>query len=490
MERHSPKLTLLTEPVIKEIIDEAMGLLESTGVTVEEPDTLELLAEMGAVVDGAKHVARFKRDMVERTLASAPGKMELYTLSGEKAFAFGDGQIHFNPGSAALFILDLDGPVMRKPFVEDVVRFAKLTHTLENIEAASTGIIPSDVPEGVSDSLRLFISCLFSDKPVVTGTFSLDGFDVMRDLLLARTGEDSMRAKPVAVFDVCPTSPLRWSEIGCHDLRLAAQNAIPAQLISMPLAGALAPMSLVASVVQHTVETLSGIVIHQAWTPGSPIIWGGSPAVFDMRHSTSPMGAVETLLIDLGDTEVGKYLGMPTQAYLGMSDSKLLDAQAGMESAMTMLAASAGSVDFVSGPGMLNFESCQSLEKLVMDNEICGMVRRFKHGLAGEGDTLGTEAILEGLREGNFLTTGETLKLYRKECCYPGKLIDRRSLKDEGPLDSGGFNRRAGAEVEARLESYQRPEIPAARLDDLYSVMGAALERAGAKKIMEKIPRP
>ena len=82
---------------------------------------------------------------------------------------------------------------MRKPFVEDVVRFAELTHTLENIEAASTGVIPSEVPEEVSDSLRLFISCLFSDKPVVTGTFSKSGFELMRDLLLARTGEDSLR---------------------------------------------------------------------------------------------------------------------------------------------------------------------------------------------------------------------------------------------------------------------------------------------------------
>ena len=75
MDRHSPKLTLLTEPVVKEIIDEAMGLLENTGVTVEEPDTLELLAEMGANIDSGKHVAKFKRDMVERAVASAPKQL-------------------------------------------------------------------------------------------------------------------------------------------------------------------------------------------------------------------------------------------------------------------------------------------------------------------------------------------------------------------------------------------------------------------------------
>ncbi len=487
MERHSPNLKLLTESVIGEIIDEAMGLLEKTGVTVEETETLELLADMGADTDRGGHVARFKRHMVERAVTSAGGTLDLYDMTGGKRFALGDGQIHFNPGSAALFILDLDGPAMRKPVIDDVVRFSKLVHTLENVEAASTGVIPSDVPEEVSDSIRLFISCMFTDKPVVTGTFTTGGFKVMLELLLARTGEDSLRDKPVAVFDVCPTSPLRWSALGCHDLRQCAQNAVPAQLISMPLAGALAPMSLIASVVQHTVETLSGIVIHQAWTPGSPIIWGGSPAVFDMRHSTSPMGAVETLLIDLADTEVGRHLGLPTQAYLGMSDSKFLDAQAGMESAMTMLAASAGSVDFVSGPGMLNFESCQSLEKLVLDNEICGMARRFKRGLAGEGDTLGTDAILEGLAEESFLTAEQTLKLYRSECCYPGKVIDRKSLMDESPIDPGSLLDRARTEVADRLESYARPEIPVDRLNDMRSVMAAALDAAGAGAIKKKV---
>jgi trimethylamine--corrinoid protein Co-methyltransferase len=141
----------------------------------------------------------------------------------------------------------------------------------------------------------------------------------------------------------------------------------------------------------------------------------------------------------------------------------------------------------VSGPGMLNFESCQSLEKLVVDNEICGMVQRFKQGLAGEGDTLGTDAILEGLAEGNFLTTEETLKLYRKECCYPGNTIDRRSLKDEGAVEPGGLNARARAEVDARVASYERPPLAADRLRDMQAVMGAALDSAGAGGMKQRL---
>jgi trimethylamine--corrinoid protein Co-methyltransferase len=490
MDPQHPRLTILDDKTIEKVLDEAMDLLEKAGITIEDNETLDILGQMGAGITRDRHNATLKRSMVENAVASAPKSLTLFGLDGSERFRFGDGQIHFNPGSAALFVLDYLGSgaaTMRKPTLDDVARFVRLTHTLENIEAASTGVVPGDVPQEVSDSIRLYVSCLYSTKPVVTGTFSEKGFEVMRDLLLARTGAESLRERPCAIFDVCPSSPLRWSHLGCHDLRQCAQNAVPAQLISMPLAGALAPMSLVASVVQHTAETLSGVVIHQSWTPGSPIIYGGSPAIFDMRHSTSPMGAVETLMIDLAYTEVGKYLGFPTQAYLGMSDAKVLDAQAGMETAMTILVAATGRVDFISGPGMLNFENCQSLEKLVLDNEICGMARRLKRGLEPQGKSLGFDAVMAGLAEGNFFTLDDTLRLYKEEAYYPGKAIDRKPLKEEGPVDGARLGKAAREEVERRLKAYQRPAIKEAIARDLKAVMTEALSAHGVESLVEKL---
>jgi trimethylamine--corrinoid protein Co-methyltransferase len=486
MEPQKPSLTVLSQEAIGKVLDEGMELLEKAGITVEEPETLDLLGQMGAEVSRKDGKARIKRSIVESAVASAPKGLTLFDLDGKEAFRFGDGQIHFNPGSAALFILDAATSTMRKPLVADVARFSRLTDTLENIEAASTGVVPSDVPQVVSDSVRLFISCLYSRKPVVTGTFSEKGFKVMLDLLLARTGTETLREKPCAIFDVCPSSPLRWSALGCHDLKQCAQNAVPAELISMPLSGALSPMSLLASVVQHTAETLSGIVIHQAWTPGTPIIYGGSPAVFDMRHSTSPMGAVETLLVDLADAEVGKHLGLPTQAYLGMSDAKVLDAQAGMETAMTIAVAAAGKIDFISGPGMINFENCQSLEKLILDNEICGMARRFKRGLEPRGKSLGFDAVVAGLEQGTYFTLDETLTLYREEAYWPGKVIDRKAWKEEGPVDAGRLLAEAAREVEKRLARYKPPDLGPARLKDIKAVAASALEPHGLKDLVEK----
>jgi trimethylamine--corrinoid protein Co-methyltransferase len=78
------------------------------------------------------------------------------------------------------------------------------------------------------------------------------------------------------------------------------------------------------------------------------------------------MGAIETAMIDASYAQVGKSLGLPTHTYLGASDAKIVDAQAGLESGMTALVGALAGINMISGAGMLDFLACQSAEKLVM----------------------------------------------------------------------------------------------------------------------------
>ncbi|MBW2278869.1 MAG: trimethylamine methyltransferase family protein, partial [Deltaproteobacteria bacterium] len=123
------------------------------------------------------------------------------------------------------------------------------------------------------------------------------------------------------------------------------------------------------------------MVISQSSNPGTPVLYGGSPAIFDMRYETTPMGAIETMMIDCAYNEIGTVLGMPTQAYISLSDAKQLDSQAGLETGVGATLAALSGINNISGPGMLDFESCHSLEKLVLDNEICGMMHRLLRGI-------------------------------------------------------------------------------------------------------------
>jgi len=238
----------------------------------------------------------------------------------------------------------------------------------------------------------------------------------MKELLLScRLSEDDLARKPLAIFDVCPSPPLKWSDLTSQSLIDAAKSMIPSEFVSMPLAGASAPITLIGSITQHSAECLAGVVIGQLAKTGAPLIWGGSPAILDMKQGTTPMGAIETMMINLGDIEMGKFMKMPTHAYMSLSDSKVPDAQAGFEGGMGALLAGLAGINMISGPGMLDFESTQSIEKLVIDNEIAGMVKRLLRGVEDHGTPFASEILKDYDEKEELLSHPTTLKLFRKE---------------------------------------------------------------------------
>jgi trimethylamine--corrinoid protein Co-methyltransferase len=247
----------------------------------------------------------------------------------------------------------------------------------------------------------------------------------------------------------------------------------------MPLAGAAAPVTLIGAIVQHAAECLSGITIHQLARPGAPIIWGGAPAIFDMRKGTTPMGAVETAMIDAAYAQVGKSLDLPTHTYLGASDGKLVDAQAGLESGMTALIGALAGINMISGAGMLDFLACQSPEKLVVDAEAIGMVKRLLEGVHVHTETLAL-AMFDGINfKGDFLKQRITRELFAKEQHLPSKVIDRDSVR--GWLQDGRQDTftRARKRVEALLQEYQPPQTPSEQVGELKAMVEALARGAG-----------
>ncbi len=475
-----PRLTILSEPMVDQVIHEAMELLQDPGVRVHNEDALTLLADAGAGVDRAGRVARIPETIVRRALETAPNEFYLYGLDGKQAVHYGGDSVQFDPGSAALSILDSRTQRQRTPVTTDFVRFVKLVEMLPQIDAQSTAMVCGDVPNEIGDLYRLYLALNFMRKPVVTGAFRKDTWWTMREMLAAVAGSSAALAeKPIAVFDVCPSPPLLWSDLTCQNLIDCARNGIPAELVSMPLAGATAPVTLAAAVVQHAAECLSGVAIGQLAKPGSPIVWGGSPAAFDMRAGTTPMGDIGTWLIDCAYTQVGKALRLPTHAYLGMSDAKMVDAQCGLESAGgTILAALAG-VNMVSGAGMLDFESCQSLEKLVLDAEAIGMAKRLIAGIEAREEPIALTLMRKLGHRAEYLADPHTLKWFSKELYLPSEVIDRGSLDAWERKGSKSALQRAGERVDQLTAKYRQPEFSTEICAEIRSITKAAARKYG-----------
>jgi trimethylamine--corrinoid protein Co-methyltransferase len=481
-----PVLRFLSDQLIERITAEARDILCKLGTKVHNRTVLDLLADHGAKVDMDKQHVLYTDDIIDKALKTVPRSFPLYDAAGNQSHDFSGFNVYFTPGSAALHILDSRSGEIRKPDTNDYVRYAKLVSRLDHIASQSTAFIPADVSEKISDSYRLYLSLLYCEKPVVTGTFTIEAFEIMKELQLAvRGSEQALKEKPLTIFSCCPTSPLKWSDVTSQNVIDCGKYGIPVEFISMPLSGFMAPVTLVGTLVAHTAETLSGIVISQISTPGAPILYGGSPAAFDIRYETTPMGAVETQMVDCAYNEIGKYFGFPTQAYISLSDAKRLDAQAGSESAMGATMAALAGINNISGPGMLDFENCQSLEKLVMDNEICGMVLRMTRGIEPREDFPALPHFEELLKEKHLLISKHTRRHLKAEHYFPGQVIDRANLsrwRQEGSLS---LMERASREVERHLDDYQPCGLPENTKAQLTALMEAEARRCG----MDRLPK-
>ncbi len=480
-----PHLRFLSDDVINQITNEGLALLMDPGVRVENAEALELLANAGADVDFEAQVAHIPEDIVRTALETAPSEFDLYDLDGEPVVHYGADSVQFAPGSGALTLLDSETQEQRAPVTDDLVKFVKLVETLPQVDAQSTAFVCSDVPDEIGDLYRLYLALNYMCKPIVTGAFRKDTWWTMKDMLVAVAGgEDALAERPIAIFDVCPSPPLKWSDLTCQNMVDCARHGIPSQLISMPLAGATAPVTIAGAVVQHTAECMSGVAICQLAAEGAPIVWGGSPAVFDMREGTTPMGAVGTWMIDVSYAEVGRALGLPTHVYLGMSDAKVVDAQCGLESAGSTLVAALAGVNMVTGAGMIDFESCHSFEKLVIDAEIIGMANRLIAGVEVRDKPIALELMRKVGHRGDYLGQLHTLKWFREEQYIPSEVIDRGSLEAWKKKGRKTAWERAQDRVVALLDTYESPPIA----DDLRSELRALTLKAAQTFGMDELP--
>jgi trimethylamine--corrinoid protein Co-methyltransferase len=465
-----PVFRLLDRYGIGAIHEAALEVLEGSGVMVKNEGALELLRGAGCPIEG--NITRLPLGLVEECLGRAPSSFELHTRDGEGSRTVGGDNVVYNPGSAAIYFMDRESGEMRRAVARDLVELVRLTDALENIHAQSTAMVPSDVPDGIADLYRLQVILKNSTKPMITGAFTKRGLIDMKEMLEAVAGgSEELRETPRGIFDCCPSSPLMWSDVTCQNLIDCAEAGIPAEIIPAPQMGATSPVTIGGTLVLSAAEFLSGVVISQLVEPGAPVVFGGSPSAFDMRYCTARLGAVEAVMAACAFAELGKHYGVPTHGYLGLSDSKVVDAQSGYEAGLGITLAALTGVNIVSGPGMLACENCQSLEKLVIDNDLCGAAYRLLEGVDLEEDALAPDLISKVGPGGHFLAEKHTREHLRREQFMPSKVICRLTpdaWRKEGSKDSLDRARERVTRTLREHHPWPLPEDSERRLDEVF----------------------
>ena len=477
-----PSLQVLSTELIERILHEAKRVLWEVGIEVRGAQLRQRLLDHGLPAGSSPLHIRFPADVVDQAIASTPSSFKLYNRDGQLAADVGGDHTHFTPGSSGLKILDHRTGATRLANTADFVEYVRLGDGLEHIPYLSTAFSTNDdIEPGVSDAWRLFLCLTQSKKPIVSGAFTEHGVPRMAAMMeLFRSGRQELIEKPMAIFTITATGNFRYSEDSCQNLLDCVEAGIPVEIVPVTLMGLIAPVTLVGATVFHTVDVLAGLTMAQIVKPGAPVLFGGAPASFHMREATSPMLGIDALRLDVAYAAVGKHLGLPTQAYMALSDAKFLDAQAGAESFGSGLLAALANINSVSGPGMLDFVLVFSLPKLLLDNAFAGQIHHFRRDIEVNEDLPVAELIDELLREQHLITAEHTLKHWQTQLHMPDRVIDRSNRENWQKAGSPDLDQRSRAEVDRRLAAYHPVKTDPATVAELERLIRDGLQAPDA----------
>jgi trimethylamine--corrinoid protein Co-methyltransferase len=451
-----PRLEVLDPALTASIVDEAKRILAEVGMEIRGPELRARLLDHG-LPQAPNGRVLFPAEVVEAAVASAPSSFVLYDRDGNPHADIGGDRVHFVPGSSGLKVLDHRTGEVRLANTVDFVEYIRLGDGLDHIPYLATAFSTNeDIEAQVSDAWRLRLALSNTKRPIVSGAFTEHGVERMVEIMaLFRGSLEDLRTRPMSIFTITATGNFRYSEDSCQNLIDCVEAGIPVEIVPVTLMGLIAPVTPVGATVFHTVDVLAGITMAQVVRPGAPVLFGGAPATFHMKIASSPMSAIEALQLDTAYVAVAKSLGLPTQSYMALSEAKEIDAQAGAETFGSALLAALAGVNSVSGPGMLDFLLVFSLPKLVLDDELCGQALRFVRDVHPIEDLPSRALVDEVLSQQHLIMAEHTTRHWPEELYLPGRVFDRDNRENWAKAGALDANRRAIAEVERRLATYQ-----------------------------------
>ena len=472
-----PTLNILSDELIGRILAEAKRIMAEVGMEICGPTLRQRLLDHGLKTDESGERVMFQPEIVDRAIASAPKSFTLYDRDGRPHAEIGGYNVHYVPGSSGLKIMDHRNGETRLANSTDFVEYARLCDGLEHIAYLATAFSTNaDIEAQVSDAWRLYMAMVNSKKPVVSGAFGEHGVPRMAGMMqLFRRDRAELIAKPMSIFTVTATGNFRFGEDSCQNLLDCVEAGIPIEIVPVTLMGLIAPVTLVGALVFHCVDVLTGITMAQIVKPGAPVLFGGAPATFHMKAASAPMAAIEAQHLNVGYVAIAKSLGLPTQAYMALSDGKFLDAQAGAETMTSAMLAALAGVNSVSGPGMLDFVLTFSLPKLVFDNEVCGQCLHFVREIRVLEDLPAADLVSYLRQNLHLITAPHTLKYWPQELYLTDPVIDRENRENWATAGSKDLYQRACEQVDRRLAAYAPFDTDAAIDGELRRLIKAGL---------------
>ena len=410
------------------ICDEAFRVLAEIGLGEVPPVVRDRALEAGASLTEEGRL-RYPRALVEDVIARAAKRFVLPGREPRHDIEVGGDRVYFGTGGAAVQTLDRESGRYRPSTLADLYDFTRLIDRLPNVSWFTRCCVATDVPDVADlDINTAYALAAGTTKPVGT-SFSqpetVAPVVALFDQVLG--GEGRFRQRPFCKAHISPVvSPLRYGEDAAGVTLECLRQGLPINAIIAAMSGATAPAAPAGFLVQSTAETLAALVLVNLFAPGHPMIFSNWPLVIDLRSGAFCGGGGEISLLNAASGQIGRHLGLPCGAACSMSDAKAVDAQMGMEKALSALAAGLGGANMIyESAGMMASLLGASFEAFVADDEMLSHVYRTLRGIEVSEETLGFETIRETVAgEGHFLGAEQTMAAMQRDYFYPA-LADR-----------------------------------------------------------------
>jgi trimethylamine--corrinoid protein Co-methyltransferase len=474
-----PNLQLLSSKQAERIHKASLKMLETAGVKVHLSEAVDLLAKAGAELGGASTV-RIPRELVEAALKTVPRSIKVGNRRGDQAMVLEGGNSYYGTGPTIQYVYDIDTGARRPTDHDDIEKAARICDYLPNIDfvmpmGMTAGVDPAyrGMNPKVTDRYDFAAMLRNTTKPLLCSCWTVEGLaDIYEMAVAVRGSEGSLRNNPLFILFRQPVSPLTHDAEPLRAVMYCADKGIPMCYASYPLMGATGPATLAGSFALSNAEFLSGLVVSQLRRPGAPVIYNGGCGPMDMKASTTPYNAPESFLGEMTGRAMAEFYGMPNYSYGGLTDSKLLDEQAGVEAALSLFQATLSGSTLIHDVGYMEMGMTASWELIVLGDEIIGHLKRIMAGIDLGEDQLALELIEKVGPGGHFLMEDHTLERYR-DVWYP-HAINREEYSVWFGRGAKALREVLRQKVRWILENHQPEQLPKDVEDSIVAVLKRA----------------
>lgn len=452
----TPHFRKLSDDQVERLHHASLEILDRTGVRLFEPQALALLEKKGVKVEDGNRV-RIPPGLVEWALSVAPKRTVLCDRHGRRVMPLERYNMFFGPGSDCPNVIDVRTGERRPGRLQDVVDATIVCDALPNVDFLMSFCVPHDLPQETYDRYQMRAMLMNTTKPILFVTTEFEGcVDAIRMAEAVAGGEEELRRNPLCACYINVTGPLRHNQEALRKLLFLSSKGLPTTYTPVVLRGATGPVTAAGAIALANAGELAGLVIAQLNREGAPIILtGGVNDMLDMR-TTGDAYADPTNRVML--VELAHRYDLPIFGLTGCSDSPVPDEQAAAEAAFSILLETLAGAQMAHDIGYLEGGMCNSIEQIVICDELIAYTKQFMRGLEINDETLALDLIDQIGPDGDYLSSDHTLSHYRDDW-YP-KLFVRQKYDDWKARGGKTLRQRARDKALKILDSHQPEPLP------------------------------